>query len=268
MPELQVLACPHCGANLTYTAEDGPTATCQFCGTTVVLPTAPPAPGMTASTVPPAFGQMLAGLPLDKLRELKQLVHSGKQPEAVALYREIFGVGLEDAVQAVNQLAAGTPITISTTIAGGSGDTSQATALAQVVALMQAGQKIEAIKLYRATFNAGLAEAKSAVEQLAAGQPVTVSVTRSAAAAPSPADDAAVIAWLQKGQKIQAIKLYREAHPEMGLKQAKDAVEQLEADLNLAPGSSANPAALAIVLATVIGLLILGAVVAFVLIAR
>jgi hypothetical protein len=40
---------------------------------------------------------------------------------------------------------------------------------AEVVGLLQSGRKIEAIKVYRAATGAGLAEAKAAVERLAAG---------------------------------------------------------------------------------------------------
>ena len=36
--------------------------------------------------------------------------------------------------------------------------------------------------------------------------------------------------FILRGQKIQAIKLYREQHP-VGLKEAKDAVEQIESEL-------------------------------------
>ncbi len=47
--------------------------------------------------------------------------------------------------------------------------------LKDIAELVRAGNKIEAIKLYRATFNVGLKEAKDAVEALAAGQPVQIS---------------------------------------------------------------------------------------------
>ena len=43
--------------------------------------------------------------------------------------------------------------------------------LKEIADLARAGKKIDAIKLYRAMFNVGLAEAKDAVEALASGRP-------------------------------------------------------------------------------------------------
>lgn len=48
----------------------------------------------------------------------------------------------------------------------------QALKMAEVARLVRAGNKIAAIKLYRETFGCGLAEAKTAVEQIEAGQPI------------------------------------------------------------------------------------------------
>jgi len=90
----------------------------------------------------------------------------------------------------------------------------------RVLALLRDGQKIEAIKLYRTMTGAGLKEAKDAVEAIERGEsPPSV---RSA----SIVDDADILELLRAGQKIRAIKLYREktgAH----LAEAKNAVEEL-----------------------------------------
>ena len=51
--------------------------------------------------------------------------------------------------------------------------------LAEIARLMRAGNKIEAIKLYRDTFQVGLKEAKDAVDALEQGKPVQVSSTLS-----------------------------------------------------------------------------------------
>lgn len=60
---------------------------------------------------------------------------------------------------------------------------------------------------------------------------------------PNPEDQASrVKEALFAGQKIQAIKLYRE-QTGVGLKEAKDAVEKLEAELRTStPGQFAKPA--------------------------
>lgn len=47
----------------------------------------------------------------------------------------------------------------------------------EILRLVQAGKKIEAIKLYRETFNVSLADAKTAVDHLAHGQPTAVTIS-------------------------------------------------------------------------------------------
>ncbi|MGE5195041.1 MAG: hypothetical protein ACM3U2_21315, partial [Deltaproteobacteria bacterium] len=91
-----------------------------------------------------------------------------------------------------------------------------------VGSLVRQGRKIEAIKVYRAQTGVGLAEAKAAVEAMERGD------------SPPPARDAPVPdevdadLWelLNKGQKIQAIKLYR-ARTGARLADAKTAVEAI-----------------------------------------
>jgi ribosomal protein L7/L12 len=97
---------------------------------------------------------------------------------------------------------------------------------------MDEGQKIEAIKLYRERTGASLKESKDAVEAMHRGR---------AAPAPSgPQLDRAfedeVIALLGRGQKIEAIKRYRE-RTGAGLKASKEAVEALAERRGIIVGS-------------------------------
>jgi ribosomal protein L7/L12 len=93
---------------------------------------------------------------------------------------------------------------------------------ADLESLVRQGQKIEAIKRYRAQTGVGLAEAKAAVEAIERGEKPPVG-----RAAPAPADvDADLWELLQRGEKIQAIKLYRE-RTGTGLAEAKTAVEAI-----------------------------------------
>jgi ribosomal protein L7/L12 len=102
--------------------------------------------------------------------------------------------------------------------------------LEQLHSLLAEGKKIEAIKVYRERTGAGLAEAKDAVEALEAGQRL-----------PSQAIDRGfeneLVALLEQGQKIEAIRMYREKTG-AGLKEAKDAVEALAAKHGLPAGRS------------------------------
>jgi ribosomal protein L7/L12/sugar lactone lactonase YvrE len=98
------------------------------------------------------------------------------------------------------------------------------------------GKKIEAIKVFRETFNVGLAEAREAVEKLERGESVAITSLHMAGSlaagslAASETDDAweQVQSLLARNQKIEAIKLVRERYG-IGLKEAKDAVEAVEA---------------------------------------
>jgi ribosomal protein L7/L12 len=92
----------------------------------------------------------------------------------------------------------------------------------QVRTLLDQGQKIAAVKLYKDRTGAGLVEAKEAVEAIQAG-----------ADPPAPSDiggdlEAELLRWLGAGQKIQAVKLYKD-RTGVSLLEAKQAVESLAA---------------------------------------
>lgn len=95
-----------------------------------------------------------------------------------------------------------------------------------IFAALKCGNKIEAIKLCREATGMGLAEAKEWVEKLEAAQHAAVP-TIAPELILSPIAD-----LLFAGRKIDAVKLYREqVKPGAGLKESKEAVEQLEAGL-------------------------------------
>lgn len=135
--------------------------------------------------------------------------------------------------------------------------------LDDIKAQIAAGNKIAAIQLYREATGAGLAEAKQAVELIAAGKPPPTG------AAPSLSADAMreVSALLGAGKKIEAIKVYRKAVG-VDLKDAKDAVDALEVQLNPTAAIS-REAARVRRLAAVAALIVVGlALLAYVLIRR
>lgn len=89
--------------------------------------------------------------------------------------------------------------------------------------LMAAGRTLEAIKALRARHpGLGLKEAKDMADHFAAhgrwpeGHAVHP--------APPPAPGADLESLIRSGDMIEAIKRYREQHPEAGLKEARDAV--------------------------------------------
>lgn len=111
-----------------------------------------------------------------------------------------------------------------------------AAARERVIAAVQSGATIEAIRLYRQDTLASLAEAKQAVELMEAARQAPAIVTPAGG-------DAAVVTALYAGRKIEAIKQYRLTH-RVDLRQAKETVEAMEAELRrTAPERFAGPPA-------------------------
>jgi ribosomal protein L7/L12 len=111
--------------------------------------------------------------------------------------------------------------------------------LAQIRALLQEGNFIQAVKAFRDATGSGLAEAKEAMEQLVESMGRGTHDLPRASDGPRVAHDgqlAQIRAALATGNKIEAIKLYRAATG-VGLKEAKDAVEAM----NIGPGSMSLP---------------------------
>jgi len=116
--------------------------------------------------------------------------------------------------------------------------------------LLTSGNKIEAIKLYREETGCGLAEAKDAVEALAAGSQVS---DRSARAS-VPVDDSELIDEVKEligqGNPLLAVKLVRE-RTGRGLKESKELVDQIGVDSGLASPSGSGCLGAVLMAATV-----------------
>jgi large subunit ribosomal protein L7/L12 len=95
----------------------------------------------------------------------------------------------------------------------------------ELLALVDAGNMIGAIKRYREATGADLLRAKEHVEALKATRSLPAGVIRPSA---GPEFEAEVLNLVASGRKIEAIKVYRE-RTGVGLKEAKDAVEALAA---------------------------------------
>jgi ribosomal protein L7/L12/outer membrane protein assembly factor BamB len=142
------LNCPACGAPLDF---DGTSAVmrCKFCGNVSLLP-----------------GRMAA--PAGALDEIRRLAMKGDLVEAIKRYRQIHGVGLREAKEAVEALQAGR---MASPAAPGMPPPEELTrVIEEVQRLLGKGEKIEAIKVYRENYDVSLARAKYAIEQIESGQ--------------------------------------------------------------------------------------------------
>jgi len=99
-------------------------------------------------------------------------------------------------------------------------------------------QLIHAIKLYREAMGVGLAEAKDAVEAMARGE--AVKPPSGTMDYDNPILEAKIQSMLANRQKIEAVKIYREEYG-VGLKEAKDAVDRIEASMKRSGSSMSIP---------------------------
>jgi hypothetical protein len=191
MPQISVFQCPACGANLSYDGGPELNFPCQFCGTSVIVPPElrpkeAPQPALTpVQTVSAAGAPDLASqVPIDKLNELKQLALSGQEVRAIKLYREIFDTSFTDAHAAVEKLAAGHPLVVTSTQVDVSGAAvpNLREQMADVSRLARVGRKAEAVQLLR-QLNPSLdwKDAQAAVNAMA-GRGPGASVSREAGA--------------------------------------------------------------------------------------
>ena len=109
----------------------------------------------------------------------------------------------------------------------------------QIKDTVSAGNKIAAIKLYREITGVGLAEAKDAVEAMQRGEPLNFQAPVQVGE-PEPFLENRIKTLLSEQKKIEAIKIYREAY-HCGLKEAKDAVDLIQAEMRREGYSTSMP---------------------------
>lgn len=103
----------------------------------------------------------MSGISADQEGQIKELVAKGQKVTAVKLYREMTSVGLAEAKDAVEAIAQGVPVNIPAPAQVGELDSFLEN---RIKRLLSERKKIEAVKVYRETYNCGLKEAKDAVD--------------------------------------------------------------------------------------------------------
>ena len=154
------LNCPSCGAPLEYDGKSS-IVRCRFCKNIALVPGLPAAQEAT---------------PRASLDEVRLLAQNGNLVEAIRRYRELYRVGLKEAKDAVDALAAGKVVELHRVFSGPPSAEETSHLLDDVKELLRSGNKIAAIKHYREVNDVSLTKAKDVVDQVEAaltGIPVT-----------------------------------------------------------------------------------------------
>lgn len=162
------IKCISCGAMIASDVR-----TCPYCGIAVNPEMSAPTVRIDRDIFNNNVGHDVQRSPMFK--EVRELIQAGQQIEAIKAYREITGVGLAQAKDAVEAIEAGRPLVVmqSTIVAGRQASVdaapaspfgSSAEVMDEVKRLLREGNKIEAIRIHREYFNLGLKESKDAVE--------------------------------------------------------------------------------------------------------
>ena len=155
---------------------------------------------------------------------IRDQLRSGNKIRAIKLYREQTGVGLKEAKHAVEMMEQERQHAMVSEMAQMyRGDDA-------IEYMLIAGNKINAIKLYRQRKGVGLKEAKHAIDRMALELKIAQS-QESNRTERGQIDPDELQRLINAGRKINAIKYYREVTG-VGLKEAKEAVEWLEAQMH------------------------------------
>jgi ribosomal protein L7/L12 len=164
------LDCPNCGAPLENIQLGSPIVNCKYCHTNVLLPTEISSPIKTNTNSTP--GNILGHA--QDLKRMVELARSGKQIEAIRIFREVFDTSLAVAKRAIDAITAGRPVIMPGATTEANSSISKIAVLQQVAHLYENVSPLEAIKLFQETYNVSLSESKLMVEKLAAGGDVTL----------------------------------------------------------------------------------------------
>jgi ribosomal protein L7/L12 len=154
--------------------------------------------------------------------ELQAALAQGNKILAIRIYREQTGAGLKESKDAVEAILAGDlpakKRRMQPALEGAAG----------VRDLLSEGRKTEAVELYARFAGVDQYTAQDAVEQIE--REMRLEDAPPSETGLSAADTVELRDLLQRGQKIQAVKLYHDKTGR-GLKESKDAVEVLEKQL-------------------------------------
>ncbi len=167
---IEKLDCPNCGAPLESIQLGSPIVSCKYCHTNVLLPTD------ISNSIKTSMNSTPGNIPghAQDLKRMVDLARSGKQIEAIRIFREVFDTSLAEAKRAIDAIAAGQPVIMPGASTEAAGSTTNLAVLQQIAHLYENISPLEAIKLFRETYGSSLSDSKAMVEKLAAGEVVTL----------------------------------------------------------------------------------------------
>jgi LSD1 subclass zinc finger protein len=170
----QTFQCPSCNAPLDYDGSGRSTIRCPYCQNSVVVPeelrggAQAPEEVERDWTAPSSLVDVAANV-----KGVRELIRSGNKIAAIKLFRETFEVGLKEAKDAVEAMGRGEPVNLTsykvlapTHVQFFALDASTSD---RIKVLLEQGNKIKAIELYRAATGQGLKESKDAVDAMDLG---------------------------------------------------------------------------------------------------
>ena len=174
----------------------------------------------------------LNGLLMDE-EAIRNQLRRGNKIMAIKMYREQTGIGLKEAKDAVEMMEQeGQHAMIAEIAEMYSSEAAEGhKGMDEIEYMLTAGNKINAIKIYRQRTGVGLKEAKDAIDRMAL-ELKTARSERSNQTDHGLVDPDELQRLIRAGKKIQAIKYYRETTG-VDLKEAKDAVDALAAQIYL-----------------------------------
>lgn len=227
--------CPACSALIEYDGQSSIFQTCNVCKAPIVIP----AQVINQNSQPfnnsfeitdPSYKQtnFSSEVQMQELAisQINDLLDQNRTIEAIKVYREKFGVDLRTAKEAIDEMKLKRDAII-TTNASSANDTQ----LARIKSEIINGRKIDAIKIYLETYKVGLKEAKDAVDALENEINSHPGNSKAVNEFSSFILDG-IKNELRKGNKINAIKIFRE-HFEVSLAISKDIVEAIERGENV-----------------------------------
>ncbi|MGB8253671.1 MAG: NHL repeat-containing protein, partial [Anaerolineaceae bacterium] len=167
----KTLDCPNCGAPLDNIQPGSLTLKCPFCHSTVLLPTELLGEMNREPVDAPVSNILEHAL---NLKRMAVLARSGKQIEAIRIYREVFDTSLTESKRAIDAIAAGQPVILPDQMKVVSAAPSQTELLEKIAKLYTDVSPLEAIKSFKLTYGSSLRESKELVEKLASGALVTL----------------------------------------------------------------------------------------------